>query len=582
MKNIEPFTFEVIQDTMYAVTEEMGAELTRIAYSTIIRESHDCATGITDALGQTVAQAALTPGHFMTISSATKGVLDQIPAEDFRPGDAVITNDPWICAGHLPDTFILTPFFYRDQILGFLSSVAHHIDVGGTNPGSTTPNTSSIYDEGIQIPPVKLYDQGRLNDAVLAIWRQNSRMPEVVATDLQAQVAVNNRGYQRMTELCDKFGPDTVSWAMAEALDRSEILVRSVFDSIPDGVYTAEDFVDDDGWTDDPVPIRIRLEVKGSDLYVDYEGSGEQTRGGINVTPSYRDAYTQMVVRCFTDPAIPQNEGCYRPVHITAPPGSVLNPTYPAAVAGRHTCIPRLADVVAAVMSQAVADMALAGYGGMLGQPVFSGADPQSGRTWMFMDNSHGGTGARANQDGVDCVSWPWNAANHMIEVLENQAPVRIERFELAQDSEGAGMWRGGLGLIKDYRVLEGPVNVQVGGDRFKAPATGLAGGGTSVPQAYILIRADTEVAVKSKSDLTLSGGDVLSVRMPGGGGYGVPWRRDARVVQRDVCLGYVSQERAHLAYGVVIDESGEVDQKQTEFARAALAASPPSSGNDR
>jgi len=579
VKTVEPFTFEVIQDTLYAVTEEMGAELTRIAYSTIIRESHDCATGITDAVGQTVAQAALTPGHFMTISSATKGVLDQIPAEAFRPGDAVITNDPWICAGHLPDTFILTPFFYRDQILGFLSSVAHHIDVGGTNPGSTTPNTSSIYDEGIQIPPVKLYDQGKLNDAVLAIWRKNSRMPEVVATDLQAQVAVNNRGYQRLTELCDKFGPDTVSWAMAEALDRSEILVRSVFDSIPDGVYTAEDFVDDDGWTDDPVPIRVRLEVKGSDLYVDYEGSGEQTRGGINVTPSYRDAYTQMVVRCFTDPAIPQNEGCYRPVHITAPPGSVLNPTYPAAVAGRHTCIPRLADVVAAVMSQAVADKALAGYGGMLGQPVFSGADPQSGRTWMFMDNSHGGTGARANQDGVDCVSWPWNAANHMIEVLENQAPVRIERFELAQDSEGAGMWRGGLGLIKDYRVLDGPVNVQVGGDRFKAPATGLAGGGTSVPQAYILMRAETEMAVKSKSDLTLSGGDVLSVRMPGGGGYGVPWRRDARIVQRDVCLGYISRERARLAYGVVVDEHGEVDQKQTEHARAALAASPPSSG---
>ena len=581
MTTVEPFTFEVIQDTLYAVTEEMGAELTRIAYSTIIRESHDCATGITDAQGQTVAQAALTPGHFMTISSATKGVLDQIPAGAFHPGDAVITNDPWICAGHLPDTFILTPFFYRDQLLGFLSSVAHHIDVGGINPGSTTPNTSSIYDEGIQIPPVKIYEQGKLNEAVLAIWRKNSRMPEVVATDLQAQVAVNQRGYQRLTELCDKFGPEAVVWAMTEALDRSELLVRSVFESIPDGVYTAADFVDDDGWTDDPIPIRIRLEVKGSDLYVDYEGSGEQTRGGINVTPSYRDAYTQMVVRCFTDPTIPQNEGCYRPVHITAPLGSVLNPTYPAAVAGRHTCIPRLADVVAAVMSQAVAGKALAGYGGMLGQPVFSRTDPRYGRPWMFMDNSHGGTGARANQDGVDCVSWPWNAANHMIEVLETQAPVRIERFELAPDSEGAGTWRGGLGLIKDYRILDGPVNVQVGGDRFKAPATGLAGGGTSVPQIYILTKDDTETPVKSKSDLTLQAGDVFSVRMPGGGGYGPPWNRDARLVQRDVRLGYVSRERARSAYGVVIDRHGEIDQQETEDARAALAASAPTPGSN-
>jgi N-methylhydantoinase B len=569
----DPFSLELIQDSLYAITEEMGAELTRIAYSTIIRESHDCATGITDSSGQTVAQAALTPGHFMTISSATKGVLSVIPAESFRPGDVVITNDPWICAGHLPDLFVITPFFYEGQLLAFLSSVAHHIDVGGKNPGSTTPNTSSIYDEGIQIPPVKLYDAGVLAEGIIDIWKQNSRMPEIVATDIQAQVAVTRTGTRRLTELTKKFGPELVLSTMTTVLNRSETLAREVFSQIPDGVFEASDFVDDDGWTDEPIPIHVQLEVRGSDLYVDFAGSGNQTRGGVNVTPSYRDAYTQMVIRCFTDPSIPQNEGCYRPVHISAPAGSVLNPTYPAAVAGRHTCIPRLADVVAAVMSDAVPGKALAGYGGMLGQPVFSRTDPRLGRPWMFMDNSHGGTGARFDRDGVDCVSWPWNAANHSIEVLEAQAPVRIEQFTLQQDSEGPGRFRGGLGLIKDYHFLEGPVNVQVGGDRTKAPATGLAGGGTSVPQQYLILRGDEHISVRSKSDVTLEAGDTFSVRMPGGGGYESPLERDAELVLRDTQLAYISIDRARSAYGVVITPDGNIDWTATTTLRKTMGA---------
>lgn len=567
---IEPFVFEVIQDALYAVTREMGAELTKIAYSTIIRESHDCATGFTDERGRSVAQSELTPGHFMTISYATKGVLQVFPADQLRPGDTIITNDPWICAGHLPDIFLLTPFFHGGELVGFVSSVAHHIDVGGVNPGSTTPNTKSIYDEGLQLPPVRLAEEGRFNHALLAVIRQNSRMPDVVATDLQAQLAVNERGVTRLTELCDKYGRDVVRWVMAEAIRRSEVLTREVFAGIPDGTYTAEDWVDDDYWTDEPVPIRVQLTVDGSDLYLDFAGSGPQCLGGINVTPSYRDAYTQMVIRCFTDPSIPTNEGCFLPVHVTAPEGSVLNPRYPAAVAGRHTCIPRLADVVASVLSQAVGTRAMAGYGGMLGQPVFASSDAAQGRRWMFFDNSHGGTGARANQDGVDCVSWPWNAANHPIEVLESLAPVRVERYELWQDSEGAGHWRGGLGLVKDYRVLAGEVNVQVGGDRFTLPATGLAGGGESVPQLYTMERDGVVEPVKSKSSIMLGPGDVFTVRMPGGGGYGPAWQRPTELVARDVALGYISAERAREHYGVAITD-GAVDLIETEALRTAM-----------
>lgn len=570
MTAIEPFAFEVIQDALHAVTQEMGAELTKIAYSTIIRESHDCATGFTDERGRSVAQSQLTPGHFMTITYATKGVLRVFPADRLRPGDTIITNDPWICAGHLPDIFVLTPFFHGGELVGFLSSVAHHIDVGGVNPGSTTPNTKSIYDEGLQIPPVKLAEKGRLDAAVLSIIRQNSRMPDIVATDLQAQLAVNERGVARMTELCDKYGRDVVRWVMDEGIRRSEVLTRDVFARIPDGTYEAEDWVDDDYWTDDPVRIHVRLTVSGSDLHLDFAGSAPQCLGGINVTPSYRDAYTQMVIRCFTDPSIPSNEGCFLPVHVSAPEGSVFNPRYPAAVAGRHTCIPRLADVVASVMSQAVGSKAMAGYGGMLGQPVFASSDSAPGRRWMFFDNSHGGTGARATQDGVDCVSWPWNAANHPIEVLESLAPVRVDRYELWEDSEGPGRWRGGLGLVKEYRVLDGEVNVQVGGDRFTLPATGLAGGGTSVPQQYTVRRDGVEAPVKSKSSIELRAGDVFTVRMPGGGGYGPAWERDVELVARDVALGYIDTERARTCYGVAIVDA-TVDAAETGRLRTAM-----------
>ena len=568
---LEPFTFEVIQDSFYAITEEMGAELVRIANSTIIRESRDCATGLTDAFGQVVAQAALTPGHFMTIASATKGALRAIPAEQWKPGDVVITNDPWICAGHLPDTFLLAPFFHSGRLIGFLSCVAHQIDIGGVNPGGTTPNTSSIYDEGLQLPPVKIFNEGKLDRAVLDIIQKNSRMPDVVGTDFQAEAAVTIRGQRLMGELCDKYGADAVTWAMQESIDRSESQIRQVFASMADGVYEAEDFVDDDYWTDERVRIKVTLTVKGSDLYVDYTGSGAQTRGGINVTPPYRDAYTQMAIRCFTGPSIPQNEGCYKPVHISAPLGTVLNPRYPAAVAGRHTCIPRITDVVAAVMSQTMKGRALAGSGGLLGQPVFSGFDGASGRRWIMMDNSHGGLGARADQDGVDCVAWPWNASNHPIESLELQAPLRIARYQLHEDSEGPGTWRGGLGLIKDYELLADGVNVQTGGDRFKAPSTGLAGGGVSIPQEYVIIREGETLPVKSKSELTLRRGDVFSVRMPGGGGFGPAWRRDLALVVRDVSQGYVSPARARSAYGVALRADGTIDEDETAALRSAM-----------
>ena len=576
MTKPDGFTFEVLRDNLYFTCEEMMAHLLKVAYSTIIRESHDCATGITDTRGRVVAQSAGTPGHFCSIPAAAKGMLQAYPVDEIHPGDVLMTNDPWISAGHLPDLFLFTPFFYDGELLAFLVTVAHHLDVGGKNPGSTTPDTTDIFQEGIQIPIVKLYEEGRRNEALFRLVLQNIRLPEVVSTDIQGQMAVNERGRIRLHELAEKFGPETLVSVFEETIARSEALTRAEIARMPDGTYTAEDWVDDDGIDDVPIPIRVAVTIKGDSMVIDFAGTGPEAKGGINTTPPYRDAYTQMIVRCFTNPDIPTNEGCYIPVEIKAPAGSVLNPRYPAAVAGRVVCVPRLSDVVTAALSQAVPAKAMAGYGGMIGQPVVSGVDPRTGKPFIYMDNSHGGTGGRQGKDGVDCISWPYNGGNHSIEVLETIAPVEVARYQVHENSEGPGRWRGGLGLIKDYKMLTQPIEVHNVGDRFKFPPFGWSGGKAAVPQAYYLVRGGAETLMKSKAPYELQTGDILSVRMPGGGGLGDPLLRAPSLVLNDVIDGYVSPERARSEYGVVIGPDGAVDQPATDALRRERSAGAP------
>jgi N-methylhydantoinase B len=432
----------------------------------------------------------------------------------------------------------------------FVVTVAHHVDMGGRNPGSTTANTTDVFQDGLQIPPVLLARHGEINQAILDLILENVRFPEIVRHDLECEMAVNRRGAARMRELVDRYGLRTVTQTFERLFDQTETLVREEIRQIPDGRWSWVDYLDSDGQTEDPVKLACEVTVDGDELTVDFTGSAPQARGGINMTPSFRDSYTHFAVRCCLDPAIPHNQGSFRPIHITAEPRTVVSPVRPAPVAGRSVMISRVVDVVLACLSQAVPTRARAGYGGCNAQPVFSGQRPDTGEAFIFLDSNWGGMGAAANEDGATCLSFPQNVANHPIELLESAYPVQIQRYEIRQDSAGVGRFRGGLGLIKDYR-LTAEARLDVPGDRTKLPPFGLEGGGPGTVTEYVLVRNGTERRLPTKQEVYLRPGDVLSVRTSGGGGLGPADERDQALVRRDLELGYISPARAVDDYGV-------------------------------
>ena len=564
---MEAFTFEVLRDTYRHICLDMATELRRICISTVIRDAQDFATALTDRHGRLVAQSIGTPGHYNSVPNAVKGLLHRMPADTLAAGDMLMTNDPWLCAGHLPDIILVAPIFWRGRPIAFAATVAHHIDVGGKNPGSTTANTTEIYQEGLQLPPLKYYEAGRKNTAVEAIIRQNVRLPDVVSHDLECQMAVNARASKALLDLCRKYGSDAVEASFERAIASSERLMRAEIERIPDGVYRYEDFLDDDGYVDQPLRIAATVTIAGDELAVDFAGSSPQTRGGINMTPSFRDSYTHLAIRCYLDPDIPQNQGCFAPITVTAPEGTLVSPRRTAAVAGRSPVISRVADVVMACLAQALPEHAVAGYGGCNAQPVISGTNPDTERYFIFLDSNWGGLGARATKDGISCLSFPQNVGNHPVEVLESRYPVHIERYEIRADSEGAGRWRGGFGSVKDYRFLA-DVELQVPGDRVKIPPFGLFGGQQAKATAYLRVRDGRETVLETKHAYTLRPGDTLSVRTPGGGGLGEPRTRDPHLVAGDVRSDYLSRGRASSAYGVALDESGRIDAAHTARLR--------------
>lgn len=543
------FTFEILRDNFFHLCRDMATELRKICISTVIREAQDFATAITDRNGRLVAQSIGTPGHYNSIPTAVTALLAKFPASTLQDGDVLMTNDPWVCAGHLPDIILVTPVFHADRIVAFAATIAHHIDVGGKNPGSTTANTTEIYQEGLQLPSLKYYEAGRINQAVQDIIRENVRIPDVVVHDLECQMAVNRRGAARIRSLCAKYGADIVEESFETAILGSERLMRQEIARIPDGVYSFEDFLDDDGQVDQPLRIAATITVAGDGLSVDFSGSAPQVKGGINMTPSFRDSYTQLAIRCYLDPDIPQNHGCFAPIRITAPAGTIVNPHRTAAVAGRSPMISRVVDVVMGCLAQALPERAVAGYGGCNAQPVISGLHPETNRFFIFLDSNWGGLGGRASEDGQTCLSFPQNVGNHPIEILESRYPVRILSYAIRQDSAGAGEFRGGLGSRKDYLLLA-DADLQVPGDRVKLPPFGLFGGQPALTTRYVRIRNGVETDLRTKHSYELKAGDVLSVQTSGGGGLGDPRKRPASRVVEDLRRGYISAGHAAQAYG--------------------------------
>ncbi|HZM48621.1 MAG TPA: hydantoinase B/oxoprolinase family protein [Burkholderiales bacterium] len=545
---------EVIAAAFEAATHEMAASLVRTAFSPNIKERADCSTALCDAEGRALSLMTNAPAHLGSTLRLVPALLSRFPLETLRPGDAFLANDPYIVGvTHLNDCTVATPIFHDGRLVAFAAAVAHHSDVGGRVPGSEAGDSVSIFQEGIRVPPVQIYAGGARRADIVELFLLNSRMPHYSEGDLMAQMASCARGAARVQELFAKYGVETMLARIAEMLDATERRVRNrIRSELKEGTYSAVDWLDEDGVSDQRVRLAVTLTVKDGHLSLDLSGSSPQLGSGKNVplTHSYATAY--FCLKSVVDPFVPTNEGLYRTVSITAPEGLVVNPVAPAAVSSRNMTSMILAEAINNALGQAAPSRGVAAGGPGQGC-ISAGSDPASGRYFINYENLAGGQGARCSADGMDVVMINMtNTSNLPIEAMEIEFPVRIERYELIPDSGGAGRYRGGLGVLRDMRVLADSASVSLRSARQRFPAPGLAGGRPGGLGAFI---RNPGQANETRLGLTTSGtplanGDVLRVMTPGGGGYGEPSERDPEAVSSDLREGKITEQAAREIYG--------------------------------
>ncbi len=549
---VDPVTVEVLRHALSGIAEEMNANLIRTGYSPNIKERHDCSSALFDPQGRMIAQAESIPVHLGAMPFSVRAALERFSR--LEPGDTVVLNDPFAGGAHLPDITFITPVFHENTPVALAANRAHHADVGGKTPGSVAGDATEIYQEGLRLPPIKLWKRGELDRDVLALIMANVRTPEERWGDLRAQAAANETGRMRLLELIARYEPEQLDAVVKAILDYSERRMRAEIAALPDGVYTYDDALDDDGVSTTSIPIRAAIHVIGERLVVDFSGSASQVAGPINAVYAVTASAVYYAVRALTDPSIPPNEGCYRPIEIIAPAGTVVNASPPAAVVGGNLeTSQRIVDVLIGALAQAVPERAIGACQGTMNNLTLGGIDPRSGRPYTLYETIGGGFGAHANQDGVDGIhSHMTNTLNTPIEALEIAYPLRVERYELRVDSSGAGKQRGGLGIRRDIRAVDHQTTVSLLGERRVLQPYGILGGEAGASGADFLISPDGEKRrLPSKGSFDLDPAWVLSIRTPGGGGYGCPSDRDRKRVQEDVCEGRITAQHAIDRYGV-------------------------------
>jgi N-methylhydantoinase B len=549
---------EIIASAFEAATHEMAASLVRTAFSPNIKERADCSTAICDASGRALSLMTNAPAHLGSTLRLVPAILKRFPLETLRPGDAFLANDPYIVGvTHLNDCTVATPIFHGGHVVAFAVAVAHHSDVGGRVPGSEAGDSVSVYQEGIRVPPVQIYVAGKPRADVLELFLLNSRMPHYGEGDLMAQMASCMRGTVRVQELFEKYGYETMLLRIDAMLDATERRIRSrIRSELKEGTYSAVDWLDEDGVSDARVKLAVTLTVKDGHLTLDLSDCSPQLGSGKNVPLTHSFATAYFCLKSMVDPFVPTNEGLYRAVSIIAPEGLVVNPVAPAAVSSRNMTSMILAEALTNALGQAAPARSVAAGGPGQGC-ISAGIDPESRRYFINYENLAGGQGARCNADGMDVVMINMtNTSNLPIEAMEVEFPVRIERYELVTDSGGAGKYRGGLGVLRDMRVLADDASVSLRSARQKFPAPGLAGARPGGLGAFI---RNPGAPDETRLGLTTSGtplanGDVLRVITPGGGGFGDPSQRDPAAVKRDLIEGKISPTAARDIYGVNAD----------------------------
>ncbi|MBI3993448.1 MAG: hydantoinase B/oxoprolinase family protein [Candidatus Lambdaproteobacteria bacterium] len=552
-RHFDPITFQVLWSRTVTIADEIAATLVKTAFSHVVRDNHDYACAIYDAEGRMLAQAnQCTPGQLGCMPRFVKDVLQAYPAETLRPGDVLITNDPWLGSGHTPDIYIATPVFKGRKLVGFAANSAHHIDIGGR---MSSPESREVYEEGLILPLCKLYNAGQPNDDIFRIVRRNVRMEDKVIGDLRAQLAANHMGAARMLALLEEAGLGSFESLAADIIAHSEAAMRQAIAEVPRGVYTHEMDHEDTDREGRPLKVKVRVEVRGDEIHVDYTGSSPQVSIPINSVYNITYAYTVFPIKSALHPHLPNNEGCARPVRVTAPEGSIFNATFPAPVMWRTSLVYHAVEAIFGALAQAIPERVMAPSGTYpLWLGIFAGKY-DDGRDYMVHFNAQGGQGGMHHRDGIGTTIFPGNVANTPVEFLETETPLVCERKALVADSGGPGRYRGGVGqeVVIRNRSSQPAVCSMIGGRLHEGPVglNGGAAGGTG------MIRIGDDPPLERSRQLVLEPRQTLHLRYPGGGGFGDPFERDPALVAADVRRGLVSPEQARSAYGVDVGPDG-------------------------
>ena len=542
-RDFDPISLEIMWSRLISVVDEAAATLVRTSFSTIVKESNDYACMLLAPNGDSlVNNTASIPSFIATLPNTMRHFLREHPPDDWKPGDVIMTNDPWLASGHLPDITMAMPIFHREKLIAFAGTIAHSPDIGGA---IWSADARELFEEGIRIPPLKLYEGGKANSTLMKMIRSNVRVPEMVMGDLNAQITAQTMCRNRLVEFMQETGLEDLLDLSAVIQNKAEQIMRRAIQEVPDGVY--QKAVELDGF-DDPIRIQCRITVRGSEMEVDYEGSSPQIGRSLNCVLAYTHSYTTYPIKCALDPFTPKNEGSYRPITVKAPEGSILNPSFPAPVNARQIVGHFLAAAVFGALVKAIPDRVIADSGS---QPTLRllftgrGLDGEKFSSVLF---ANGGMGARPEKDGLSCIPFPTNSSCGSIEIQESIMPLLFWKKEMIPDSGGAGRFRGGLGQEIILQVISrDPIRASLLTDRHRHPAQGFLGGMAGSPTRIVL---NDGQFIHPKSQTVLKPGDTLKVHYPGGGGFGPPGQRERGAVEKDLKEGIISGDAARTLYG--------------------------------
>jgi len=521
--SLDPVLVEVVRNKLEGIANEMQSTLFKSSFSPIVKEGLDASASLFTLSGETLAQAIALPFHLATLIPMVRKVLEEFPLDTMEDGDIFIMNDPYLGGTHLPDIALIMPIFEGEVPIAFSAAMTHHQDVGGMTPGSVPTNATEIFQEGIRIPPLKYYSRGEVNSTLIKILRLNVRLPDSFEGDLNAQVAACQIGRRRLVSLAEKYGAKEIKYIFSELLDRSEIMTRDAIKGLPNGIFSHVDYLDNDGVDlDMPIKINVNVKIDDDEIYLDFTGTNKQVKGPFNLMPSGAYAAAYFSVHAMIDANVPINGGCFRPISLKLPERSIVNPEEPAAVNARTSTMKRVAGCITSALGKADPPRAVADAAGELLLLAFGG-EREDGSRYVVGELVASGSGASEGMDGVDVIETDGtNCMNLPIEALELDVPIRINKTELRKGSGGAGKFRGGLGIVREYEVLKGEVIFTHRGERHAYAAQGISSGGAGALAQSVIYRLDgTTEVINSKIIQKLQPGDRVVVETAGGGGYG-------------------------------------------------------------